>query len=91
MRKLFFLLIAACSSTGCVSGGAPEHQVTIGLEADAGCEKMGKIKCASWSKPELKTKLKTQAAELGANYVKLSSVVRNGHGYEAHGIALFCR
>lgn len=87
MRTLFFLLIAASSLTGCVTS----HPVTIGLEADESCESFGEIKCVSWSKPELKSALKARAADLGANYVKLSSVVRNGQGYEARGIALLCR
>lgn len=90
MRKLFFLVMLSISTIGCAAGSAG-HQVTIGLEADSGCKKMGKIKCVSWSKPELKSELKARAADLGANYVKLSSVVRNGHGYEALGIAMLCR
>jgi hypothetical protein len=63
----------------------------IGLNAEPRCMKLGNVECTAWSKPELKTGLKTKAAGLGANFVKLDSVVRNGKGYEAKGTAFACR
>jgi hypothetical protein len=63
----------------------------IGLESEHNCKRLGDVTCQASSKPELKTGIKAKAADLGANYVKLDSVVRNGSGYEARGIAFVCR
>lgn len=88
MAKLL-LLLGVIGLLGCAP--SPTSRVRIGLKPQSSCRWIGDVRCTAWSKPELRTGLKAEAAGLGANYVQLDSVVRNGKGYEARGVAFSCR
>jgi len=65
--------------------------VQIGSKPASSCERMGTVRCSAWSKPELANDIKVQAAEMGANFVEVSSIVQGSEGFEAKGVAFLCK
>jgi hypothetical protein len=93
MKKVL-MIIVGLGLAGCMATTNKSDSVEIGLEeARSTCTRLGDLKCSGYSKPELRAGIKNQAADLGANYVKVRSMTlqREKGTYQVSGVAFLCQ